>query len=220
MTGSPVAEPGPAPRHQILADPTGRRRRRLAIAGRVATAVLGLWLTVVMLGGLGLQPLGGLPVVGRIAHAADAAPPALPERVQAAVSRRVPLPVVAQAAPVVAARRPMTSPSAITRAPTRHRGTGVRSRAKRRPPARATPPTTLRPVRPSPARAPAPAAATTPRPAASTPVAPPTSSRPTTSPSTTAPGQTKTAPGPPATTPGTAPTPGGKGRGHGTVSTP
>jgi hypothetical protein len=73
-------------RHHVLADPTGRRRRHLAIAARVATTALGLWLVVLILGGLGLQPLAGLPIVGGLGTRA-AAPPALPGRVQAAVAR-------------------------------------------------------------------------------------------------------------------------------------
>jgi hypothetical protein len=58
----------------------------LAVTGRVATAALGLWLVLLTLGGLGLQPLGGLPVVHDLG-AGDAAPPALPKRVQTAVDR-------------------------------------------------------------------------------------------------------------------------------------
>ena len=58
----------------------------MAIAGRVATAVLVLWLVVLTLGGLGLQPLAGLPIVGGFGTRA-AAPPALPARVQTAITR-------------------------------------------------------------------------------------------------------------------------------------
>jgi hypothetical protein len=83
-----------------MEDQTGARRRqapgprrphgpsatRLAVVGRVATAALGLWLVLLLLGGLGLQPLGGLPVARELG-APDAAPPALPKRVQKAVDR-------------------------------------------------------------------------------------------------------------------------------------
>jgi hypothetical protein len=69
-----MPEPDPAVLpNQVLADPTGRRR--LAIAGRVVTTALGLWLVVPILGGLGLQSLVGLPIVGHLGVRA-AAPPA------------------------------------------------------------------------------------------------------------------------------------------------
>jgi hypothetical protein len=93
-------------RHPVLADPTGRRRRRLAVVGRVATAALGLWLVLLILGGLGLQPLAGLPVV-RDLGAADAAPPALPRRVQTAVDRG------ATVTPAARKVRPVRVPSPV-----------------------------------------------------------------------------------------------------------
>src|SRR5438270_12945991 len=83
-----MPEPNPPAvlRHHVLSDPTGRRRHRLVIAGRVVTPVLGLWLVVLILGGLGWQPLAGVPLVDNFG-AREAAPPALPERVQAAVNK-------------------------------------------------------------------------------------------------------------------------------------
>lgn len=86
----PEPEPPSAERFQVLADPTGRRRRRLAIAGRVATTALGLWLVVLILGGLGLQPLAGLPIVGDLGTGV-AAPPTLPARVRSAVAKNTTL---------------------------------------------------------------------------------------------------------------------------------
>jgi hypothetical protein len=210
-----MQEPNPPaiPRHQVLLDPTGRRRRRLAIAGRVATMALGLWLAVLILGGLGLQPLAGLPIVGDLG-AGEAAPPALPERVQAAVARRT---TVAPATGAVQA--PLTT----VHVPSRRPAVTAPSRAKTRPPARTTPARTPGPTKTTPGRVP-----TSPTPAPS---------RPATSPSTAAPGQTrnppgqtrpppgktKTGPGPPTSTPGT--TPGGNVKGStrgtkGTVTTP
>jgi hypothetical protein len=110
-------------RHQVLADPSGRRRRRLVIAGRVATAALGLWLVTLTLGGLGLQPLAGLPVVGDLGTGPDA-PPALPERVRAAVGRGTTVvPLTTPAAPAQRAPSGVPSPrrSATTTAPARTR---------------------------------------------------------------------------------------------------
>jgi hypothetical protein len=183
-------------RHHVLSDPTGRRRHRLAIAGRAVTTLLGLWLLVLVLGGLGLQPLAGLPIV-RTLGGRQAAPPALPERVQAAVNRHT----------TVAPATEVARPSSRT-APIPPRRTAVRapSRAKKRALAPATPH-----VRPKTATGLVPTAP-----------APPIS---TTNPSVTAPGKaltppgkTKTEPGPPTTTPGT--TPGTNGNRDTTRTTP
>ena len=189
----PEPDPPAILRHQVLADPTGRRRRRMAIAGRVATTALGLWLVVLILGGLGLQPLAGLPIVGHLG-AREAAPPALPERVQAAVAR---------GATVAPATRSVQTPVGTAPIPVRRPAVTAPSSAKTRQPARTTP-----------ATAPGHAKTTLTSPA-------PAPSHPTTSPSSTAPGQTKTGTGPPTTTPGT--TPGANGKTHGakgTVTTP
>src|SRR5438874_17564 len=133
-SGGPMPEPhAPAIlRHQVLADPTGRRRRRLAIAGRVATTALGLWLVVLILGGLGLQPLAGLPIVGDLG-AREAAPPALPKRVQAAVASHT---TVAPATGAV--RAPVTT----VPVPSRRPAVIAPSRATTRPPAQTPPATT------------------------------------------------------------------------------
>jgi hypothetical protein len=94
-------------RYQVLADPTGRRRRRMAIAGRGATIALGLWLLVLMLGGLGLQPLAGLPIVGDLGSG-DASPPSLPERVQTALDLRTTLAPARRTESAPAATVPVT----------------------------------------------------------------------------------------------------------------
>src|SRR6266571_3405061 len=108
----PEPDPPAILRHQVLADPTGRRRRRLIIAGRVATTALGLWLLVLILGGLGLQPLAGIPIVGDLG-AREAAPPALPKRVQAAVAGHT------TAAPATGAlQAPVTTAPLPSRRPT------------------------------------------------------------------------------------------------------
>jgi hypothetical protein len=171
--------------HQILADPTGRRRRRLAITGRVATTILGLWLAVLILGGLGLQPLAGIPIVGDLG-ANGTAPPAPPDRVQTAVARRA-----TRAAPRHTSRARGTSVSAQPH----RRAAAPRSLAtKPRIPAR-------RPPRGRPA-APAPAASTPTTTAPGQTRTAPGQTRTPPGQTRTAPGQTKTAPGPPASTPG------------------
>jgi hypothetical protein len=64
-------EPTRAP---VLSDPSGRRARLLARAGRVAAAVLMLWIAGLALAGLGVLPAGDVP----LGHAiAGSTPPAL-----------------------------------------------------------------------------------------------------------------------------------------------
>jgi hypothetical protein len=191
---------------QVLADPTGRRRRWLVIAGRVATTALGLWLLVLILGGLGLQPLAGLPVVGELGPRA-AAPPALPKRVRSAVDSHTALAPPKPAAHVPVTTVPLRSPRPAVTAPLH---------ARTRSPRRTTP------VR-TPATAP-PRLKTTPGGALTSPA--PAPSRSTTRPSSTAPGQSRNPPGqtkhergPPTTTPGTTPSTNGNHNGAGTGPT-
>src|SRR5204862_461859 len=49
------------PAVSVLVDTTGRRARRLRIAGRVVAALLALWLCGLLLAGLGLLPLSDVP---------------------------------------------------------------------------------------------------------------------------------------------------------------
>jgi hypothetical protein len=202
-----------AVRHQILVDPTGRRRHRLAIAGRLATAVLGLWLLVLILGGLGLQPLAGLPIVGDLG-AGGTAPPALPERLQAAAAKRTTV------APATEAPR---APVTIVHVPSHNPAVTAPSRARTRPPVSTTTPgrakttPTVAPTSPTPAPS---------RPERGPPTTtpgqtrnPPGQTRNPPGQTSNPPGQTKTGPGPPTSTPG------GNGVGNargakGTVTTP
>jgi hypothetical protein len=189
--------------HQVLADPTGRRRRRLAIAGSIATAVLALWLAVLILGGLGLQPLAGIPIVGDLGGGGGV-PPALPKRVQAGNAKR------ATVAPVPrTAREPVPTTGPIR---SRRRSVTAPSPAKTLPRARRAPVTAPGRAKTTPGRGPA-------SPAPSPTTASPTSTAP--GQNRTPPGQTKTGHGPPTTTPGTTPRPKGNGAGHQkTVTTP
>jgi len=191
-------------RHHVLVDPTGRRRRRLAIAGRGAAIVLGLWLVVLMLGGLGLQPLAGVPIASHLGGQV-AAPPRLPERVQAAVAKHTTVALAPGAAhvPVKTVPAPRLGPGAT--APPRKKSRTIRATPR---------------VKAAPGRGPT-------SPVGSTSPAGALPSGALTTPTTTAPGQTRTPPGqtrtesgPPTTTPGTTPSSNGKAHEKGVVTTP
>lgn len=211
----PAPDPPAILPRQVLADPTGRRRRRMAVAGRVVTMALGLWLVVLILGGLGLQPLAGLPLGPH-----EAAPPVLPGRVQAAVARGATVAPTKQTARIPVTTVPIPSRRPSVTAP---------SRAKTRSPARTTPRTGVKHTNTNPSRAlTSPAPATSPTTTTKPSSTAPGQTKTETSPSSTAPGQTRTAPGqtktepgPPTTTPGTTPRTKGKSyNAKGTVTTP
>jgi hypothetical protein len=88
---------------QILVDESGRRRRVLRWSGRAVSVALLVWLGLLALGTLGLQPLGHLPVLGQ--SQPRSSPPALPARIEAAAARgaghhrAAPLPGVPEARP-------------------------------------------------------------------------------------------------------------------------
>lgn len=80
-----------APPRRVLEDASGRRLRRMRWVGR-ATAILFLvWLTVVILGGLGVGPAGRLPL-GRVLRPSAGPPPlrTVPQPVAPAPSDLVP----------------------------------------------------------------------------------------------------------------------------------
>jgi hypothetical protein len=68
----------------VLVDESGRRRRMFRRVGRAVSVLLLLWLALLALGALGIEPLGNLPVLGLTPG--NTAPPKLPARVQAAVA--------------------------------------------------------------------------------------------------------------------------------------
>jgi hypothetical protein len=55
----------------VLADPTGRRARRMRLAGRLVVVAFTLWLCALMIAGLDLLPSGSVPLAHRI-HAGPA----------------------------------------------------------------------------------------------------------------------------------------------------
>jgi hypothetical protein len=70
---------------QILVDASGRRRRVLRWSGRAVSVALLVWLGLLALGALGLQPLGQLPVLGQAQPRSS--PPVLPGRIEAVGAR-------------------------------------------------------------------------------------------------------------------------------------
>jgi hypothetical protein len=70
---------------QILVDESGRRRHVLRWSGRAVSVALLLWLGLLALGALGLQPLGQLPVLGQAQPRSS--PPVLPGRIEAPAPR-------------------------------------------------------------------------------------------------------------------------------------
>ncbi|MEA2375028.1 MAG: hypothetical protein QOD53_1491 [Thermoleophilaceae bacterium] len=57
----------------ILADPTGRRARRLRLAGRIVASILLIWLCGLVLAGLGLLPVDDVPLGGALKPASEPA---------------------------------------------------------------------------------------------------------------------------------------------------
>jgi hypothetical protein len=181
----------------ILADDSGRRRRRLRVLGRMLSGLLILWLGILALGALGLQPLGGLPVLGLTPG--RAAPSELPARIQAAVRTHR---AIALSSPVrgelpagtrwAGASNPMRGGRPATGRPPRSRAAPGRSRV------------VLPDAKTLPAGAPAPAGSGT-APGQTTPVAPGRSGTAPTPATPVPPGRSGTTPAP---TPGRPEQPG------------
>jgi len=62
----------------VLVDPTGRRARQLRVVGRMLASVLLLWLCGLVLGGVGMLPLPGVPLGAGLRVAQE--PAAIPSR--------------------------------------------------------------------------------------------------------------------------------------------
>lgn len=106
----------PAVPAQVLADPTGRRARRLRRAGRLLAAMFVLWLAGLWLAGLGLLPAGYIPLSRPLGNGAPAP------------LRAFPAPARTDRADLAPAR-PLASTSAGRGASNPGHGLGVGSRA-------------------------------------------------------------------------------------------
>lgn len=76
----------PAAGAAVLEDPTGRRRKRLRLASRVVAVALTLWLVALVLGGVGLNPVPGVPFAHILKPAAPPTPRHVPEPAQPTVA--------------------------------------------------------------------------------------------------------------------------------------
>src|SRR5260221_11805283 len=87
LRGSGLSGPSTA----VLEDPSGRRGRRLRLLGRLVAALLTVWLVALVLGAVGINPIGAVPFGTALRPAS--APPAqttLPTPAQPDASDLVP----------------------------------------------------------------------------------------------------------------------------------
>lgn len=63
----------------VLEDRSGRRRVRMRRIGRATASLFALWLAVLLIGGLGLVPVGGIPLAGALKPPTQ--PPLLDDRI-------------------------------------------------------------------------------------------------------------------------------------------
>jgi hypothetical protein len=167
----------------VLEDPTGKRRRRLRILARLIALAMSIWLVALLLGAVGITPVGSIPFVRAFK------PPAPPPVIHKLPRPRPP--TVAELQPALpsasvrlrAAAGQRAVPPPVAKAPTKHT-------RKLRTPAATTPATPATPTTPG---APNPKAKAEPQPATTRPTTP--TARPTT------PGQSGTSPGHTRTTP-------------------
>ena len=102
----------PAPASAVLEDPTGRRRRRLRIGGRIVALALSLWLVALVLGGVGLNPVAGVPFAHILRPASPPAPKKESEPAQPTVADLQP--ALPAGSPASAVAPQVTRPAATT----------------------------------------------------------------------------------------------------------
>jgi hypothetical protein len=169
----------------VLEDPTGNRRRRLRIAGRLIALAMSIWLVALLLGAVGITPVGSVPLV-RVFK-----PPASPPAVHRLPRPRPP--TVAELRPAQPARSARSTAARTQRAvPLIAKKVPPRHTRKLRTPAATTPATPTAPTAPTNRGQANGKAIGKPQPA-------PATTTPTTT--TTTPGQSGTSPGHTRTTP-------------------
>jgi hypothetical protein len=111
----------------VLVDDSGRRRRALRHAGRVVSVLLLIWLAVLALAWLGIEPLGNLdfvdPIVGRVS------PTALPAHIESAVKAGRVVAPPARLSPIGGRSEPGGARAGGDVGPRRHTGDGKRLNA-------------------------------------------------------------------------------------------
>lgn len=140
LRGTPAAAQAAA----VLEDPTGRRRRRLRLAGRLVAVVLTLWLVALVAGGVGLGPVPGIPLVGALRPAVPPLAPHLPRPARPTPSDLRPAAPARVAATQPAASSPSASaePRAVARRTPAHAPAVTHNVAHPAPHAVVVPPTT------------------------------------------------------------------------------
>jgi hypothetical protein len=149
-------------RSAVLEDPTGNRRKRLRIVARLIALSMSIWLVALLLGAVGITPVGSIPFVRvfkppasppvihrlprprrpTVAELQPALPATSARRSTAAVQRAVPL--VAKKAPVGHTRKvraPAPTTPATPTPPTTHGRANGKAKGKPHP-ATTTPTTT------------------------------------------------------------------------------
>jgi hypothetical protein len=100
----------------VLEDPTGRRARWMRRAGRVVFIVFLAWLLAIVLGGLGLVPVGGIPLTHSLRPSTGPAPLAkLPQPRQPTASDLRPAAPATAVAVTTGSARQQTQPVAVRR---------------------------------------------------------------------------------------------------------
>jgi hypothetical protein len=146
------------PELAVLEDPTGRRRRRMRVAGALLATALVAWLGILVLGGLGITPVGDLPLAGSLKPSAG--PPPLTPRDRRVV-RRGRSPKAARIARAAGTDAPAVTDARGRRGSTR-REPAARTRTRRGGRRRGTARRPARPVAAPPSAASPPASTTTP----------------------------------------------------------
>jgi hypothetical protein len=125
-------------RSAVLEDPTGNRRKRLRVVARLVALSMSIWLVALLLGAVGITPVGSIPFV-RVFK-----PPASPPVIHALPRAR--RPTVAELQPALPATSARSSTAAVQPVAPPVAKTPVGRKRKLRAPATTTPATPTTPT--------------------------------------------------------------------------